>query len=177
MFTYDQMKKYAWVVVAAMATISFSLHTYQWVKGGGVGPVPEPPPIVVPTTNDPGVFDQATKEGRSMVLAGAGIPAARTKHDQRFATRVAIRIELHKRGLTRTDINDALELLDSDLGPKLLEQAVVNAEATTGKSITVPTRAIGDGSIINAVLDWFRSPEGQAVIAALVKLLLAALGL
>jgi hypothetical protein len=36
--------------------------------------------------------------------------------------------------------------------------------------------ALGDGTIIQAILDFFKSPQGQAVIAALVKLLLTALG-
>lgn len=35
--------------------------------------------------------------------------------------------------------------------------------------------ALGDGSIIQAILDWLRSPEGQAFISALVKILIGLL--
>lgn len=35
--------------------------------------------------------------------------------------------------------------------------------------------AIGDGHILKAIMDWLKSPEGQAFISALIKLLLAAL--
>jgi hypothetical protein len=73
---------------------------------------------------------------------------------------------------------DALDLLDSDLGPKLLDQAVGDASKATGQTIEFPKPgAFGDGSIIQAILEWFKSPQGQAVIAALIKILLAALGL
>lgn len=73
-------------------------------------------------------------------------------------------------GLTRAQARRAVALVDSD---KL-------TEAATKAGVALPPAvvgAFGDGHILQAIVAWFESPTGQAVIAALVKILLLALGL
>ena len=47
--------------------------------------------------------------------------------------------------------------------------------AQCGPDVAAKVGAIGDGTIINAIIEFFKSPEGQALIAALVKMLIGLL--
>jgi hypothetical protein len=69
------------------------------------------------------------------------------------------------KGYRLRDVNDVLSDVTDD---------VIDAEIV---ALNLPPMvgAIGDGSIIQAILDFFKSPEGQALIAALVKMLLGLL--
>lgn len=71
---------------------------------------------------------------------------------------------------TRLQARRAAALVDTNK----LVQAAKNA------SVALPAAVVGtlgDGHILKEIIAWFESPTGQAVIAALVKLLLLALGL
>lgn len=74
--------------------------------------------------------------------------------------------ELIRRGVSPDDVERAIATIGGG--------RAVDAAFHTAK---VPVGAIGDGTIIQAIVDWFKSPQGQALIAALIKVLLAALGI
>lgn len=65
---------------------------------------------------------------------------------------------------------DEIEMAFRMVGRDALAAAVADAKASEGVA------ALGDGTLITAFLEWLKSEQGQAVIAALVKILLAALG-
>ena len=48
-------------------------------------------------------------------------------------------------------------------------------DAETISGVKVVGTAIGDGKIIDAIIDFFKSPQGQALIEALIKLILSLL--
>jgi hypothetical protein len=53
--------------------------------------------------------------------------------------------------------------------------ATLIADAETLSGVKVVGTAIGDGKIIDAIIDFFKSPQGQALIEALIKLILSLL--
>lgn len=74
--------------------------------------------------------------------------------------RRAARRELEKRGYTDQNIDDMLACATSDV--------IADAQAKAG----VEMGAIGDGTILNAIIEFLKSPAGQALIQALIALLL-----
>lgn len=79
--------------------------------------------------------------------------------------RLACRRELRRQGYSFPQISEMMDAADDDV--------IDAAEAAAGGSM--PVAAIGDGKVLDAVLDFLRSEQGQALIAALVKLLLTLL--
>lgn len=72
-------------------------------------------------------------------------------------------------------VDSAVSLLSTD-APDASTAAVA---CFTGASVAAPSPgtvgAIGDGTIVKAILDFFKSPQGQQIIDAIVKLLLGLL--
>lgn len=81
----------------------------------------------------------------------------------KIATNVRLRLALRMKGYSRSQINFAIDCIDDDM--------IAVAMAESGASAS----AIGDGTLIGIIVDWFKSPEGQAFIAALLKMLLGLL--
>lgn len=86
----------------------------------------------------------------------------------RVGVRLALRRELGSRGYSRAQINDFIEAATDDV----IETAVEDVEGATGE---LKTGAIGDGKIIDAIIEFFKSEQGKALIDALIKLLLGLL--
>ena len=81
----------------------------------------------------------------------------------KIATNVRLRLALRAKGYSRSQINFAIDAVDDDMISIAMAESGVNASA------------IGDGTLIGIIIDWFKSPEGQAFIAALLKMLLGLL--
>jgi len=84
-----------------------------------------------------------------------------------FATRIALRdaLKADPRGFTQDSIDEAMDHVD--------RQAVQYACDDSGVPMSaMPNGKIGDGTIINAILTFLKSPQGQAIITALVNALL-----
>lgn len=64
-----------------------------------------------------------------------------------------------------------------DIDGEDFDACCLQAEAVAAVKIPQVTygSSIGDGHIIQAIIDWLKSPEGQAFIAALIKIILGAL--
>lgn len=78
--------------------------------------------------------------------------------------RAKCRSALREKGYTFRQINDVIGAVDDDALSWAMQESGVKASA------------IGDGKIIDAILDFFKSPEGQALLAALIKMLIALIG-
>lgn len=72
-----------------------------------------------------------------------------------------VRRQLRRQGVTGDDLDDAMQACRAEL----IDATVAEQPALVG--------AIGDGKILNAILDFLRSEQGQALVSALVKILLA----
>lgn len=90
----------------------------------------------------------------------------------------AVRLELAKTYRTRDGLSrvealvKAREATDATINAMIPEAEKVAQTKVTGAKFG----AIGDGTIINAIIEWFKSPQGQALIQALIDLLIHALG-
>lgn len=67
-------------------------------------------------------------------------------------------------GYSRWQVQDAIDDLDDDV-----------IDVVFSSTATVGTQAIGDGKIIEAILEWLKSEQGKAFIDAILKILLALL--
>lgn len=79
-------------------------------------------------------------------------------------TRLACRRELRRQGHSFSEITELLDAADDDVIDAAAVSATVEIPPTTG--------AIGDGTIIRAIVDFLRSEQGQALIRALIALLM-----
>jgi hypothetical protein len=79
--------------------------------------------------------------------------------------RLAAGRELRHCGYTFRQVRDAMSCVDSD---------VVDAAAMMA-GVVEKVGAIGDGKILQAIIDFFKSPEGQALIKAIVEMLITLL--
>lgn len=79
--------------------------------------------------------------------------------------RIALRRGLAKQGLSRAEIRDKMDLVDDDM--------IEGATHEVGHSKVVG--AIGDGTILQKIVDFFNSDLGKALIALLMKILLGGL--
>lgn len=77
----------------------------------------------------------------------------------------------------RKEAMDACDNATIDLAAAQVEHKEAFTAALSATVGSGPLTALGDGSIIKAIVAFFESPTGQAIIATLVKLLLAAIGL
>ncbi len=84
-------------------------------------------------------------------------------------TRIFTRLALRTQGYSRPQINAMLDAADD----ATIDQAVAESGTKPPGALTVGMAAIGDGHIIDAILEFLKSPEGQALISALIKILLA----
>lgn len=88
-------------------------------------------------------------------------------------TRIETRFALKRAGYSFSQVNDAIEILDPDTiemyasaaGIAIPDFAAQTAEGATGK--------IGDGSILAAIIAFFKSPQGQALLAFIMKMLIS----
>lgn len=81
-----------------------------------------------------------------------------------IATKLRCRAALRAKGYSRSEINSVIDAVDDD--------SIGVAMAETGNNTV---GAIGDGTILAAIIEWLKSPQGQAFIDALLKLLLGLL--
>lgn len=70
-------------------------------------------------------------------------------------------------GYTSDEIESVIDIVDSP--------TIQSVAAQCGPEVSAKVGALGDGTIINAIIEFFKSPEGQALISALVKMLIAML--
>lgn len=84
-----------------------------------------------------------------------------------FAAKLAARdaLEADPKGFTADSIDKAMDRIDRSALRYACDEANVPMSV-------MPNTKLGDGTIINAILDFFKSPQGQAIIAALVNALL-----
>lgn len=80
-------------------------------------------------------------------------------------TRLHARGALRRQGYGFFQINEMMDAAEDD---------IIDAAAM---EVGIPRTGLGDGTIIQAILDFLRSEQGQALISALIKLLLGALAL
>jgi len=88
-----------------------------------------------------------------------------------FYAKVHARRELSKEGYSRRQINDVMGQVDGEAIDAAAALAGPETESEVGK-----VSAIGDGTILAAIMAFLQSPQGQALIAALMKMLLGLLG-
>jgi hypothetical protein len=84
-----------------------------------------------------------------------------------FYAKVHARRELSNQGYSFRQINEAMQHVDG--------QAVSAAAMMAGPEVEGAVGKLGDGTILQAILDFLKSPQGQQLIDALVKMLLALL--
>lgn len=77
--------------------------------------------------------------------------------------RLQARRALRDRGYRAATLHQAMALVDDEL----VNDAAAEAE--------VPLTKLGDGTIINAIIEFLQSPEGQALMKALVEMLISLL--
>lgn len=81
--------------------------------------------------------------------------------------RIACRRELRNQGYGLHEINSVIGAVDGD---------EINATAAAiGPECAAAVGALGDGTILQAIIDFFKSPQGQALLEALVKMLIGLL--
>ena len=104
------------------------------------------------------------------VAAGAAVaddPPASSGRDPLFyrLVKMRTRLALRRRGVSGLDAWAAVEDMDDE---------TIDAVAAAGGPMATAA-GLGDGKILDAILEFLRSEQGQALIAALVKLLLGLL--
>lgn len=84
-----------------------------------------------------------------------------------FAARISLREALNAdpRGFTADSIDAAIDMVDRHAVQYACDESGVPMKS-------MPNAAIGDGTIINAIINFFKSPQGQAIITALVNALI-----
>lgn len=82
-----------------------------------------------------------------------------------FYAKVHARRKLAADGYSFRQINDAMSQVDT--------QAVEAAAFSAGPEVESAVGKLGDGTILQAIIDFLKSPQGQALIDALVKMLIA----
>jgi hypothetical protein len=80
-----------------------------------------------------------------------------------IVARMKCRTALRQKGYSFRQINDVIVAVDDD--------AMSWAVAQSGADVS----AIGDGTLLDKLFEWFKSPQGQAFLDALLKLLLGLL--
>lgn len=82
----------------------------------------------------------------------------------RTMIRVRAKRELRRLGYSRVDVAEMMDDCDDD--------AIDTAATSAAVAIPPTTGAIGDGSIIAAIVEFLKSEQGQALIKALIALLI-----
>lgn len=85
----------------------------------------------------------------------------------RARTQMAVAAELRQRGYGLFEARRLAQSVDEDSIQLALSMVPHEVAAKVG--------AFGDGSILDAIISFFKSEQGQALIAALVKLILGLL--
>lgn len=85
-----------------------------------------------------------------------------------FYAKVHARRELSNQGYSFRQINEAMSHVDG--------QAVSAAAFSAGPEVEGAVGKLGDGTIIQAIVDFLKSPQGQALIQALVQMLIHLIG-
>lgn len=105
----------------------------------------------------------------AMVTSGgvktAAAPAA-TVRETVFHTYVKMKVaaELRKKGHSVAEAHS----LAWTLTPEMIDGAAA--------MVKIPVGQLGDGTILQLILDFFKSPQGQQLLAALIQMLLGLLG-
>lgn len=121
--------------------------------------VPQPMPERV-------VVEQAKPQA---VTPAADATARKTGIVFKIAVRQQLRKEFRSQGY---GILKSMQMANQ-ASDEMIDGLIADAEALSG--VKVVGTAIGDGKIIDAILDFFKSPQGQALIEALIKLILSLL--
>ncbi len=82
-----------------------------------------------------------------------------------FYAKVRARHELRAKGYSFSEINTAMGQID--------DHAIEAAAIMAGPETEGAVHALGDGKILQAILDFLKSPQGQELIKALVSMLIA----
>lgn len=82
-------------------------------------------------------------------------------------TRIQCRRALRAQGYGLFEINSVIGAID--------DAEITATAAAIGPECVAAVGAIGDGTIIQAIIDFFKSPQGQALLDALVKMLIGLL--
>lgn len=85
----------------------------------------------------------------------------------RGLVRVRLRTALRRKGYSFGQAWDMVDEAEDDVLDELI---------TTAAEQTNAVAAIGDGKLLQALLDWLKSEQGAAFLDALLKLLLAMIG-
>lgn len=86
--------------------------------------------------------------------------------------RAAARFALWAKGYGRHQINAMIDGADE----ATIDQAAVEAGVAPPDAVANAVGAFGDGHVIQAIVDFIKSPAGQQLIAALIQILIAAIG-
>lgn len=81
--------------------------------------------------------------------------------------RIQCRRELRRQGYGFQEINSVIGAVDAD--------EMHATAASISPECAARVGALGDGTIIQAIIDFFKSPQGQELLAALVKMLIGLL--
>jgi hypothetical protein len=76
--------------------------------------------------------------------------------------RLAARRQLRRQGYSLWQVNEMMAGADDGL----VDAAQLDA------GVVIPIEGLGDGTILKAIIEFLQSEQGQALIAALVKMLL-----
>lgn len=100
------------------------------------------------------------------VAKAAAAPKNGMMGDRVFHTFVRLKVaaELRKRGMSVIDAHTMSQSLTAEM-----------IDSACG-AVKIPAKALGDGTIIQAIIDFFKSPTGQALLKALVEYLIMILG-
>ena len=79
--------------------------------------------------------------------------------------RLRTRATLRSQGYNPWQVNDLMDATEDDLIDVAAVQAQVTVPPTVGE--------LGDGAILKAIIDFLKSEQGQALIKALITLLLS----
>lgn len=91
-----------------------------------------------------------------------------------FMAKVGARRSLLAKGYSRSQVRDALDAVDSDAVDAAALVAGVSLPPEVVEGMAAPTP--GTHPILDAILAFLQSPQGQALIAALVQMLIHMIG-
>ena len=145
-----------WAVTVETGAAESQLFPRNRAKVGTVNPIPNAPKTA------PLPMAQPAGAGESKKLGPVACVVIRQK----------LRDEYKKQGMGLVErIRKSNEATDDVINGLMADAEKVAAAKVAGAKFG----AIGDGTIIQAIIDFFKSPQGQALIDALIQLLIGLL--